>query len=116
MNSPGFPDHSEILFGREQDLAYLQKRAAQSGITAVMARPRMGKSWLLTELARRLSIGPAQDGSPLQTLTLSAPRHFLVGLSSPEGFCSIAPRYPKPKERLYARIVTVGPHFQQATN
>jgi hypothetical protein len=28
------------------------------GLTAVVARPQMGKSWLLTELARRLSIEP----------------------------------------------------------
>jgi hypothetical protein len=45
-----FPDNSKTLFGREPDLAYLSDRAGHSGMTAVVGRAQMGKSWLLTEL------------------------------------------------------------------
>ena len=48
------PDRRDRLFGREGDLARLLNRARFRGLTAVVARPQMGKSWLLTELARRL--------------------------------------------------------------
>jgi hypothetical protein len=47
-------DRRDCLFGREGDLAYLLERARFKGLTAVVARPQMGKSWVLTELARRL--------------------------------------------------------------
>jgi hypothetical protein len=47
-------DRRDRLFGREGDLAALIKRARYKGLTAVVARPQMGKSWLLIELARRL--------------------------------------------------------------
>ena len=50
-----FPDRRERLFGRERDLEALSARVRFKGLTAVAARPQMGKSWLLTELARRLS-------------------------------------------------------------
>jgi hypothetical protein len=50
------PDHSDRLFGREKDLAALAARVRCKGLTTVVARPQMGKSWLLTELARRLSL------------------------------------------------------------
>jgi hypothetical protein len=43
------------LFGRADDLARLADRAAYKGLTAVVARAQMGKSWLLAEVARRLS-------------------------------------------------------------
>jgi hypothetical protein len=48
-------DRSDCLFGRGADLELLKQRAKQRGLTAVIARPQMGKSWLLTELARQLS-------------------------------------------------------------
>jgi hypothetical protein len=51
-------DRRDRLFGREGDLAALIKRARYKGLTAVVARPQMGKSWLLTELARRLGAEP----------------------------------------------------------
>jgi hypothetical protein len=51
-----FPDRSDRLFGREKDLAALAARVRCKGLTTVVARPQMGKSWLLTELARRLSL------------------------------------------------------------
>ncbi len=50
-----FPDLRDKLFGREGDLAHLTERAEVKGLTAIVARPAMGKSWLLTELSRRLS-------------------------------------------------------------
>jgi hypothetical protein len=49
-----FEDRSDRFFGRERDLQALQDRVRFKGLTAVVARPQMGKSWLLTELARRL--------------------------------------------------------------
>ena len=55
MISKDFPDNSPFLFGREADLAHLAERISQRGITAVVGRPQMGKSWVLLELARRLS-------------------------------------------------------------
>ena len=55
-----FPDRSSILFGRNPDLFHLLRRAENTGITAVAGRAQMGKSWLLTELARRLSAPPSR--------------------------------------------------------
>ena len=66
-----FPDRRERLFGREPDLEALCARVRFKGLTAVAARPQMGKSWLLAELARRLS----EDHDP---------RH-LVGFSESSG-------------------------------
>jgi hypothetical protein len=43
------------MFGRERDLRALLDRVRLKGLTAVVARPQMGKSWLLNELARRLA-------------------------------------------------------------
>ena len=51
-----FPDRSDVLFGREPDLAYLLTRASYKGVSVVMDRAQMGKSWLLTETARRLTV------------------------------------------------------------
>jgi len=48
------PDRRDRLFGREGDLDALAARVRHKGLTAVTARPFMGKSWTLTELARRL--------------------------------------------------------------
>ena len=50
-----FKDRSDRFFGREKDLQALQERVQFKGLTALVARPQMGKSWLLTELARRLA-------------------------------------------------------------
>jgi hypothetical protein len=47
-------DRTNRLFGREADLARLCERARRTGLTAVVGPPQIGKSWLLTELARRL--------------------------------------------------------------
>jgi len=50
-----FPDRCERLFGRERDVEYLVGRAQAKGLTAVAARPKMGKTWLLEEAGRRLA-------------------------------------------------------------
>jgi hypothetical protein len=50
-----FEDRRDRMFGRERDLQALQDRVPFRGLTAVVGRPQMGKSWLLTELARRLA-------------------------------------------------------------
>jgi hypothetical protein len=47
-------DRTNRLFGREGDLAHLCERARRTGLTAVVGPPQIGKSWLLTELARQL--------------------------------------------------------------
>ena len=52
-----FADRSEQLFGRETDVLCLLDRAKNSGMTALVARPLMGKTWLLNEVARRLTDG-----------------------------------------------------------
>ena len=41
-----FEDRSDRLLGRERDLDALQDRVRFRGMTAVVARPQMGKSWL----------------------------------------------------------------------
>jgi hypothetical protein len=48
-----FVDNSERLFGREDDIEYLQWRARRTGFTALTGPPRMGKTWLLREFCRR---------------------------------------------------------------
>jgi hypothetical protein len=77
--SSAFPDRSERIFGREPDIAYLLDRSRRPGITAVVGRPQIGKSWLLLELSRRLlqSAGPAD--SPVDVPHLLAPPACLVG-------------------------------------
>lgn len=64
-----FPDRNDQLFGREAHVGYLCDRAGKPGLTAVVARPLMGKTWTLTEVARRL-------GSHGQS---SASGQYLVG-------------------------------------
>ena len=49
------PDRRHCLFGRKHDLQHLIDRAPFKGLTAIVARPFMGKSWLLTELARHVA-------------------------------------------------------------
>jgi tetratricopeptide (TPR) repeat protein len=50
-----FRDRSASLFGREPDIQFLLSRARMKGLTAVAGRPKMGKTWLLEEVARRLT-------------------------------------------------------------
>jgi tetratricopeptide (TPR) repeat protein len=51
----GFPDRRARLFGREADVRYLTGRADTAGVTVLAAAPLMGKTWTLTEVARRLA-------------------------------------------------------------
>jgi hypothetical protein len=78
MTSP-FPDRSGQIFGRELDIAHLLDRSRQRGITAVVGRPQMGKSWLLMELASRLSLSAKPSPSPIDVPHLFAPPTCLVG-------------------------------------
>ena len=50
-----FQDRRVGLFGRENDVYRLTKRAQRQGLTAVVGRPLMGKTWTLNEVARRLT-------------------------------------------------------------
>jgi len=79
MTSP-FPDRSGQIFGRELDIAHLLDRSRQRGITAVVGRPQMGKSWLLMELASRLSLTAKPTPSPIDVPHLFAPPTCLVGM------------------------------------
>ncbi len=47
-------DRRKELFGRSGHIAALVKRAGSKGLTAVAARPLMGKTWTLQELGRTL--------------------------------------------------------------
>ena len=49
MSAVALPDRRGRLFGRAEDLAHLLARASRKGLTALVARPQMGKSWLLTD-------------------------------------------------------------------
>lgn len=46
-------DRRDQLFGRDADIRKLLDRVAVPGLTAVVARPMMGKTWTLTEVARQ---------------------------------------------------------------
>ncbi len=48
-----FLDQRDRLFGREPAIAFLRDRAARPGLTSIVARPLMGKTWTLVETARR---------------------------------------------------------------
>lgn len=71
-----FEDRRSALFGRVPDLRFLIDRARLKGFTAVVSRPQMGKSWLVTEVARVLSTERGQlighAGSVGQTTGLMA--------------------------------------------
>jgi hypothetical protein len=76
MQTSEIPNRSDSLFGRTSDLQWLAKRADGKGLTAVIARPQMGKSWLLVELERHLSehwlVGFAEAIGETSDLTLRA--------------------------------------------
>ena len=48
-------DPGPAFFGRRKDVEVLIARATEPGLTMVLGRPRMGKTTLLLETARRLS-------------------------------------------------------------
>ena len=47
-----FPNRKGRIFGRSPDVEYLLSLACSSGLTAVRARPKMGKTWLVQEVGR----------------------------------------------------------------
>ena len=106
-------DRSELLFGRAPDLDYLLKRAEQRGITAVVGRARMGKSWLLMELARRLSQGASslQSGT-IVSLNLQEGPSYLVGFKESPG--ESADLLLRAVMDLYARWLSDSSYWQKA--
>jgi hypothetical protein len=50
-----FADRRLTIFGRAPDIKHLVGRANAKGMTAIAAPPKMGKTWLLIEVARKLS-------------------------------------------------------------
>jgi tetratricopeptide (TPR) repeat protein len=52
---PPFEDRFDRMFGREPDIVQLVARAKRKGATFVVGRPKMGKTWTLQEVARRLT-------------------------------------------------------------
>ncbi|WP_175597221.1 tetratricopeptide repeat protein [Peristeroidobacter soli] len=54
MTEPIFIDRRDSLFGRAADIRKLLDAAARPGLTLVVGRPRMGKTWALQETARQL--------------------------------------------------------------
>ena len=71
-------DRRDRLFGRQSHLEHLAARAGVKGLTAVVARPQMGKSWLLTELARRLGTGDSAEPHHVGYAELSGPTPDLL--------------------------------------
>jgi len=91
-----FQDRRGTLFGRNRDLIYLTERAELKGVTAVVGRAEMGKSWVLTEAARRLSEGSKQ---------------YLVGFSEASGPTDL---FRQTVSDLYSRWLTNSTWPQQA--
>ena len=50
-----FPDRRAYMFGRGPDVDYILSRVKSKGLSAIVARPKMGKTWLLEEVGRRLT-------------------------------------------------------------
>jgi len=108
-----FQDRRKVLFGREPDLAYLLDRARQKGMTAVVGRAQMGKSWLLTELARRLSQNGSSVGArTLQSLNLLEGPSYLVG--STECLGETADLLLRTVVDLYTRWLSDSTYSEQA--
>jgi hypothetical protein len=95
------------LFGREQDIAYLMERCGRRGLTAVVGKPQMGKSWLLTEVARRLEEQRPKDGR----LSLTG-NGALVGYFESQG--EFADMFPSAVQDLYVRWLEDAGYREQA--
>ena len=92
-----FPDRRDITFGRGPDLSHLLDRAQYKGMTAVVARAQMGKTWLLQQLARDLS---------------EEPYDYLVGYFETHGEGSDA--LLRAVSDLYTRWLSDATYLQQA--
>ena len=95
------------LFGREQDVAYLIERCGRRGLTAVVGKPQMGKSWLLTEVARRLT----EERPAAGVLSLGG-SGAMVGYVESQG--EFADMLPRAVEDLYVRWLEDANYRQQA--
>ena len=106
-----FIDKSGFIFGRDADIAFLLARTRMRGVTAVLARAQMGKSWLLTEVARRLlSEGWPETSvdSPLSLRGLPP----LVGVVESQG--ESADMLPRAVQDLYTRWLANARYSDQA--
>jgi hypothetical protein len=56
--SSAFTDRRGELFARDLDIGWLMDRAQRPGLTVIFAPARMGKTWTIQEVARRLSLPP----------------------------------------------------------
>jgi hypothetical protein len=56
--SSAFTDRRGELFARDLDIGWLTDRAQRPGLTVIFAPARMGKTWTIQEVARRLSLPP----------------------------------------------------------
>jgi hypothetical protein len=108
-----FPDRSKIWFGREPDIDFLLERSEHNGVTCVIGRAQMGKSWLLTELARRLSNRPHRvSPSPIIFQRLLAPESYLVGFA--ESLGETADLLLRSVVDLYSRWLSDSNYWEQA--
>jgi hypothetical protein len=100
-----FPqDRRDGLFGREPAIEMLMERVNQPGVTALVARPLMGKTWALEEVARRLiyeqqhMVGyhesKASDSHMLRTVA-DLYRRWLADSTMREQFVSMWDRHKK---------------------
>ena len=96
MMPDAIPNLHEQLFGRAQDVTRLMKRVHHPGLTAVVARPLMGKTSTLLEVQRRLLAEP----------------QFLVGYAEAKGSESSHLQYAV--EDLYTRWLANSTMREQA--
>src|SRR5579875_1187721 len=106
------PDRSGILFGREPDIEYLTTRSMVCGVTAVVGRSQMGKSWVLTEFARRLSLSGQFIDNHTETLPLNDRGRYLVGFT--ESFGESTDHMLRAVVDLYSRWLSNSSFLEQA--
>jgi len=51
-----FSEYRGRVFGREQHVRFLMQRTKKPGLTVIVGRPKMGKTWFLRETCRRLAV------------------------------------------------------------
>jgi len=91
-------DRSEQFFGRKHDLAALKDRVGQPGVTPLIGRPQMGKSWLLQQLAYELSAGDQPN--------------YMVGFA--ESYGQSSDLLLRAIEDLYQRMLSNASYLKQA--
>jgi hypothetical protein len=115
-----FNDRRGQLFGREAEVHTLLERADFRGVTTISAPPLMGKTWVLSELARRLTesekylVGyhesKGQESSHLLHAVSDLYERWLTHSSMRDQALSLWKRY---KENLVPRIgVMIGSLFE----